>query len=99
MEKQYKIFVIGAIIAFLIPFIDDIAYYSEYSEFPSFLEAVKTGTVVWNFIYLVMLAVIIPIRIIPQLRSKLTPKQMLALNFFSGQSFGFVIIRIITFEF
>jgi len=99
MKKTYSIFIIGFILAFPIPLIDDLLGLEEFSKIPSYLEAVKTGANVWIFSYLVILAVIIPIRLIPSLNIRLSHNQILALNFVSGQSLGFIIIRLITFSF
>ena len=99
MKKTYSIFIIGFILAFPIPFIDDLLGFEEFSKNPSYLEAVKTGANVWVFSYLVVLAVIIPIRVLSSFYNRLSGRQLLALNFVAGQSFGFVIIRISTFSF
>jgi len=99
MKKTYSIFIIGFILAFPIPFIDDLLGPEGFSKNPSYAEAVKTGTNVWMFSYLVILAVIIPMRVIASFYKKLSERKLLALNFISGQSLGFVIIRIMTFSF
>ncbi len=99
MNRTYSIFVIGAILAFPIPLIDDLLDSEEFSKNPTYLTAIQTGANVWMFSYFIILAVIIPIRMIPTLNTRLSKNQLLALNFMSGQSFGFVIIRILTFQF
>ena len=99
MKSTYSIFVIGAILAIPIPLIDDLIDLEEFSKNPSYLLAVQTGANVWLFSYLIILAVVILIRIIPSLNTRLSKNQLLALNFMSGQSFGFVIIRLLTFSF
>ncbi len=99
MKSTYSIFVIGAILAIPIPLIDDLIDLEEFSKNPSYLLAVQTGANVWLFSYLIILAVVILIRIIPSLNTRLSKNQLLALNFLSGQSFGFVIIRLLTFSF
>jgi hypothetical protein len=99
MKSTYSIFVIGAILATPIPLIDDLIDLEEFSKNPSYLLAVQTGANVWLFSYLIILAVVILIRIIPSLNTRLSKNQLLALNFLSGQSFGFVIIRLLTFSF
>ena len=99
MKSTYSIFVIGAILAIPIPLIDDLIDLEEFSKNPSYLLAVQTGASVWLFSYLIILAVVILIRIIPSLNTRLSKNQLLALNFLSGQSFGFVIIRLLTFSF
>ena len=99
MKSTYSIFVIGAILAIPIPLIDDLIHLEEFSKNPSYLLAVQTGANVWWFSYLIILAVVILIRIIPSLNTRLSKNQLLALNFLSGQSFGFVIIRLLTFSF
>ena len=99
MKKVYSIFIIGFILAFPIPFIDDLLNFEEFSKNPSFVEAVKTGAKLWSFIFLLILAVIIPIRLVPSLNTRLSRRQLLALNFVSGQSLGYVIIRLLTFSF
>ncbi len=99
MKKNYSIFVIGAILAFPIPLIDDLLDSEEFSKNPTYLTAIQTGANVWLFSYLIILAVVILIRIIPSLNTRLSKNQLLALNFMSGQSFGFVVIRLLTFSF
>ena len=99
MNKTFPIFIVGAILAFPIPLIDDLIDPEEFYKNPTYLMAVQTGTSVWLFSYLIILAVTIPIRLIPSLNTRLTKNQLLALNFMSGQSFGFVIIRLLTFSF
>ncbi len=99
MKSTYSIFVIGAILAIPIPLIDDLIDLEEFSKNPSYLLAVQTGANIWLFSYLIILAVVILIRIIPSLNTRLSKNQLLALNFLSGQSFGFVIIRLLTFSF
>ncbi len=99
MNRTYSIFVIGAILAFPIPLIDDLLDSEEFSKNPTYLTAIQTGANVWLFSYLIILAVVILIRIIPSLNTRLSKNQLLALNFLSGQSFGFVIIRLLTFSF
>ncbi len=99
MKSTYSIFVIGAILATPIPLIDDLIDLEEFSKNPSYLLAVQTGANVWLFSYLIILAVVILIRIIPSLNTRLSKNQLLALSFVSGQSFGFVVIRLLTFSF
>ena len=99
MKKKYTVFIIGFILAFPIPFFDDLFDFEELKKEPTYRKAVQTGQNVWMFSYLLVLAVIIPIRLIPQLNTRLSEKQNLALYFMSGQSFGFVIIRLLTFSF
>ncbi len=99
MKKNYSIFVIGAILAFPIPLIDDLIDIEEFSKNPTYLTAIQTGANVWLFSYFIILAVIIPIRMIPTLNTRLSKNQLLALSFVSGQSFGFVVIRLLTFSF
>ena len=99
MNKTYSIFIVGAILAFPIPLIDDLIDPEEFYKNPSYLFAVQTGTNAWLFSYLIILAVTIPIRLIPSLNTRLSKNQLLALNFMSGQSFGFVVIRLFTFSF
>jgi hypothetical protein len=99
VNKTYLIFIIGALFAFPIPMIDDLIYPGDFYKTPSYLIAVQTGTNAWLFSYLIILAVTIPIRLIPSLNTKLSKNQLLALNFMSGQSFGFIIIRLLTFSF
>lgn len=92
-------FFLGAILAFPVPLLDDMLDPEEFYKDPSYLVAVQTGANVWLFSYLIILAVTIPIRLIPSLNTKISKNQLLALNFMSGQSFGFVIIRLLTFSF
>jgi len=99
MKKTYSLFIIGFILAIPIPLIDDLFGLEEFSKNPSYVEAVKTGTNVWMFSYLVILAIIIPMRTISSFYKRLSERQLLALSFVAGQSFGFVIIRLITFSF
>ncbi len=99
MKKNYSIFVIGAILALPIPLIDDLFDPEEFSKNPSYLLAVQTGANVWVFSYLIILSVVILIRMIPSMNTRLSKNQLLALNFMSGQSFGFVVIRLLTFSF
>jgi len=99
MKKNYSIFVIGAILAFPIPLIDDLIDPEEFSKNPTYLTAIQTGANVWVFSYLTILAAIILIRMIPTLNTRLSKNQLLALSFVSGQSFGFVVIRLLTFSF
>ncbi len=99
MKRTYSIFVIGAILAFPIPLIDDLIDIEEFSKNPSYLLAVQTGANVWVFSYLIILSVVILIRMIPSMNTRLSKNQLLALNFMSGQSFGFVVIRLLTFSF
>jgi len=99
MSKTYLIFVVGAILAFPIPLIDDLIYPGEFYKTPTYLVAVQTGANAWVFGYLIILAVTIPMRLIPSLNTRLSKNQLLALNFMSGQSFGFIIIRLLTFSF
>jgi len=99
MKKTYSLFIIGFILAFPIPYIDDLLGIEEFSKIPSYAAAVKTGTSIWVFSFLVILAIIIPMRTISSFYKRLSQRQLLALNFVAGQSFGFVIIRLITFSF
>lgn len=99
MYKTYSMFFLGAILAFPIPLLDDIIDPEEFYKDPSYLVAVQTGANVWLFGYLIILGVTIPIRLIPSLNTRISRNQLLALNFMSGQSFGFVIIRLLTFSF
>ena len=99
MKRTYSIFVIGAILAFPIPLIDDLIDPEEFSKNPTYLTAIQTGANVWVFSYLIILAAIILIRMIPTLNTRLSKNQLLALSFVSGQSFGFVVIRLLTFSF
>ena len=99
MRRTYSIFVIGAILSFPIPLIDDLIDPEEFSKNPTYLTAIQTGANVWVFSYLIILAAIILIRMIPTLNTRLSKNQILALSFVSGQSFGFVVIRILTFSF
>jgi len=99
MKKIYLSFILGAIAASFIPIIDDLFSGDEFYKNPSYLVAIQTGLNTWVFSYLIILAVIIPIRVIPTLNTRLTKNQLLALNFMSGQSFGFVILRLLTFSF
>ena len=99
MNKTYLIFIVGILLAFPIPLIDDLVDPEEFSKNPTYLTAIQTGANVWLFSYLIILAVIIPIRMIPTLNTRLSKNQILALNFMSGQSFGFVVIRLLTFSF
>ena len=99
MKRTYSIFVIGAILAAPIPLIDDLIDPEEFSKNPSYLLAVQTGANVWVFSYLIILSVVILIRMIPSMNTRLSKNQLLALNFMSGQSFGFVVIRLLTFSF
>ncbi len=97
MKRTYSIFVIGAILSFPIPLIDDLIDPEEFSKNPTYLTAIQTGANVWVFSYLIILAAIILIRMIPTLNTRLSKNQLLALSFVSGQSFGFVVIRLLTF--
>jgi hypothetical protein len=99
MNKTYLIFIVGILLAFPIPLIDDLFDIEEFYKNPTYLTAIQTGANVWLFSYLIILAVIIPIRMIPTLNTRLSKNQLLALNFMSGQSFGFVVIRLLTFSF
>ncbi len=99
MKRTYSIFVIGAILALPMPLIDDLIDPEEFSKNPSYLLAVQTGANVWVFSYLIILSVVILIRMIPSMNTRLSKNQLLALNFMSGQSFGFVVIRLLTFSF
>jgi len=99
MKRTYSIFVIGAILAVPIPLIDDLVDPEEFSKNPTYLAAIQTGANVWVFSYLIILAAIILIRMIPTLNTRLSKNQLLALSFVSGQSFGFVVIRLWTFSF
>ncbi len=107
MKRIYSIFVIGAILASPIPIIDnldeldELEELKEFGEHPveSYMHFVKTGANVWMFSYLIILAAVILIRMIPTLNTRLSKNQLLALSFVSGQSFGFVVIRLLTFSF
>ena len=99
MNKTYLIFIVGILLAFPIPLIDDLVDPEEFSKNPTYLTAIQTGANVWVFSYLFILACIILIRMIPTLNTKLSKNQLLALSFVSGQSFGFVVIRLLTFSF
>ena len=99
MKRTYSIFIIGAILAVPIPLIDDLIDPGEFSKNPTYLTAIQTGANVWVFSYLIILAAIILIRMIPTLNTRLSKNQLLALSFVSGQSFGFVVIRLLTFSF
>ena len=99
MKRTYSIFVIGVILAVPIPLIDDLIDPEEFSKNPTYLTAIQTGANVWVFSYLFILACIILIRMIPTLNTRLSKNQLLALSFVSGQSFGFVVIRLLTFSF
>jgi len=99
VKKTYLVFIFGFILAFPIPFIDDLLGPEGFSKNPSYAEAVKTGANVWMFSYLIILAIIIPMRTISSFYNRLSERQLLALNFISGHSLGFIIIRIMTFSF
>ena len=99
MNRTHLIFIVGILLAFPIPLIDDLLDIEEFYKNPTYLTAIQTGANVWLFSYLIILAVIIPIRMIPTLNTRLSKNQLLALNFMSGQSFGFVVIRLLTFSF
>ena len=99
MKTHYRIFLIGAVLAFPIPLIDDLVGNEEFIKNPSYFESVQTGATYWMFIYLVLIGIIILIRLISSWSAKLSERQRLVLTFFSGHSFGFVIIRLVTFEF
>ncbi len=107
MNRVYTLFIIGFLTALPIPIIDDLDKIDEPEELGEFLEHpvesymnfIKNGTKAWMLGYLIILAITIPIRIIPSFENRLSPRNRLVLNFVSGQSFGYVIIRIITFSF
>ncbi len=99
MKRTYSIFIIGAILAVPIPLIDDLIDPEEFSKNPTYLTAIQTGANIWMFSYLFILAGVILIRMIPSLNTRLSKNQLLALNFLSGHSFGFVVIRLLTFSF
>ena len=99
MYKTYSMFFLGAILAIPIPLLDDLLDPEDFYKDPSYLLAVQTGANIWVFAYLIILAVTIPIRLIPSLSTRISRNQLLALNFMSGQSFGFVMIRLLTFSF
>ncbi len=107
MKKTYSLFIIGFLTALPIPFIDDLDEIDETEELEEFVDHpvesymhfVKSGAKAWMFAYLIILAITIPIKIIPSFETRLSPRNLLLLNFVSGQSFGFIIIRIISFSF
>ncbi len=107
MNKNYALFIIGILTAIPIPIIDNLdeidepEELEEFGEHPveSYMDFVKSGAKIWEFGYLIVLAITIPIRLISSLRTRLPQKSLLLLDFVTGQSFGFVIIRIITFSF
>ncbi len=107
MHKVYTLFIIGFLTALPIPIIDNLDEIDEPEELEEFLDHpiesymnfLKNGTKVWMLSYLIILAITIPIKIIPSFENRLSPRNRLVLNFVSGQSFGYVIIRIITFSF
>ena len=107
MNKNYTLFIIGILTAIPIPIIDNLdeidepEELEEFGEHPieSYIHFVKSGAKVWEFGYMIVLAITLPIRIIPSLQTRIPPRGLLLLNFVTGQSFGFVIIRIITFSF
>ena len=102
MNKTYTFFIIGILTAIPIPIIDnldEIDESEELEEFESYIHFVKSGAKIWEFGYMIVLAITLPIRIIPSFQTRIPPRGLLLLNFVTGQSFGFVIIRIITFSF
>ena len=107
MKKTYTFFIIGILVAIPIPIVDNLdeidetEVLEEFGEHPveSYIYFVKSGAKIWQFSYMIVLAIIIPIRIIPSLRTRLSPRSLLLLDFVTGHSFGFVMIRIITFSF
>ena len=107
MKKIYTFFIIGILTAIPIPIIDnldeldELEELKEFGEHPveSYIHFIKTGAKIWEFGYMIILAIIIPIRIIPFFQTRIPPRSLLFLNFVSGQSFGFVIIKIISFAF
>ena len=107
MKKTYTLFIIGFLTAIPIPIIDnldeidDLEDLEEFADHPVefYKNFLKDGAKVWEFGYMIILAISLPIRIIPSLRTRLSKRSLLFLDFVSGQSFGFVIIKIISFLF
>lgn len=106
MKKTYSLFIIGILTAIPIPIIDnldeldELEELEEFGEHPveSYMHFVKTGAKIWEFGFLIILAITLPIKIIPSFQTRIPPKSLLLLNFVSGQSFCFVIIKIISFS-
>ena len=106
MNKTYTLFIIGFLTAIPIPVIDNLdeidepQELEEFGDHPveSYIHFLKSGAKIWEFSYLILLAVSIPIRIIPSLKTRLPQKALFVLDFMAGQSFGFVIIKIISFS-
>ena len=107
MNKTYTFFIIGILTAIPIPIIDNLdeidesEELEEFREHPieSYIHFVKSGAKIWEIGYMIVLAITLPIRIIPSLQTRIPPRGLLLLSFVTGQSFGFVIIRIILFSF
>ena len=105
MKKAYTFFIIGILTAIPIPIIDnldeldELEELKEFGEHPveSYMHFVKTGAKIWEFGYLIILAITLPIKIIPSFQTRIPPRSLLMLNFVSGQSFGFIMIKIISF--
>lgn len=98
MSYSAKLFILGTIISFIIPIIEEISL-----DGTADLDTVASGLFsyvphFWKLGYSALLVFILPTLIIPKFQKHVVEKHYKVYSFLAGNTFGFAMIEVITFS-
>ncbi len=94
MERKHKFFILGAILGFVLPFVEHVGTHYSLDVTTVLEEALLIGVSIWHYVFLYLVLVVSLLVSVRRFRERINPKSRMVF-LISGVAFGFAIITIV----